>query len=201
MDPAWLFRKCIGGPSFFGNKVQPLRFHSLMDGNATRVVVEQWLNHLHSPWAQMKPSIEKFKLKILFNTNLMPNLPTMYIYTVKQLYMLCKHIYHYICMHYMFYTNIIPLIPSRHGTSGLIVKCISTKGTSSRLTARLAASKGSVMLLPWYARKWTMNENVGFFLWKEMNIFPIVVLVLHSFTRTHLWISISCISIYLYIVH
>lgn len=65
---------------FFGNKVQPLRFRSLMEGNATRAVVEQWLNPLHSPWVQMKPSIEKFKLKILFNTNLMPNLPTMYIY-------------------------------------------------------------------------------------------------------------------------
>ena len=94
MDPAWLFRKCIGGPFFFGNKVQTLRFHSLMEGNATRVVVEQWLNPLHSPWAQMKPSTEKFKLKMLFNTNLTPNLPTIYIYCKRIIYV-CISLYLY----------------------------------------------------------------------------------------------------------
>ena len=47
--------------------------------------------------------------------------------------------------------------------------------------------------------KWTMNENVGFFLWKKMNIFPIVVLVLHSFTRTPSYGYLyHCISIYIY---
>lgn len=119
-----------------------------------------------------------------------------YIYCKKNKYV-CIYIIIFYALHVLYKHH--PSHPIPHGTSGLIVKCISTKGTSSRLTARLAASKGGVILLPWYARKWTMNENVGFFLWKKMNIFPIVVLVLHSFTRTQLWISISCISIYIYI--
>ena len=206
MDPAWLFRKWIGGPIFFWKQGATIEI-SQFDGGK---------RHKGGGRAMAKSSAfpmgsnETFHRKIQTKDTLqhksyaqLANYVYIYIYTVKELY---TYAYIYISlnvMHYMFYTNHHPtLIPSHHGTSGLIVKCISTKGTSSRLTARLAASKRfGVILLPWYARKWTMNENGGFFLWKKMNIFPIVILVLHSFTRTQLWISISCIFIFLHIVY
>lgn len=193
-----VFSKVYSRSIFFWKQGATIEISQFDGGKRYKGGVEQWLNPLHSPWAQMKPSIEKFKLEMLFNTNLMPNLPTMYIYIYcKKNKYVCIYIIIFYALHVLYKHH--PSHPIPHGTSGLIVKCISTKGTSSRLTARLAASKGGVILLPWYARKWTMNENVGFFLWKKMNIFPIVVLVLHSFTRTQLWISISCISIYIYI--
>ena len=97
MDPAWLFRKrIIGGPFSFGNKVQPLRFHSLMEGNATKVVVEQWLNPLHSPCSsetfhrkiQTKDALQHKSYAQLANYG--------YIYILWKNYICIMHIYHYI---------------------------------------------------------------------------------------------------------
>ena len=93
------FSKVYSRSIFFWKQGATIEISQFDGGKRYKGGVEQWLNPLHSPWAQMKPSIEKFKLEMLFNTNLMPNLPTMYIYIYcKKNKYVCIYIIIFVCI-------------------------------------------------------------------------------------------------------